>query len=106
MTFGDEPSQEIDHIDRNPLNNAIVNLRKASHSENRMNIGTRANNTSGVTGVDFPKRDKRWRARITKNREVMTLGHFATKEEAIIARENAAKIIHGAFIPAQDSATS
>lgn len=50
----------IDHIDGNPLNNTIKNLRLTSDIVNNRNTAKQSNNTSGVTGVYFDKRG-RWR---------------------------------------------
>ena len=39
---------EVDHIDRNRLNNDITNLRWISHKHNNHNKGYRSNNKSGI----------------------------------------------------------
>lgn len=57
--------EEIDHIDRNRFNNAWDNLREITSSDNNVNISLRENNTSGVTGVSFDKKSKKWRAYIS-----------------------------------------
>lgn len=43
----------IDHIDRNPLNNKINNLRLVEESVNCRNLSKKSNNISGATGVSF-----------------------------------------------------
>jgi hypothetical protein len=83
---GTWPSGMIDHIDGNPSNNAIANLRDCTMSQNQANKKRRSDNTSGYKGVyfsNYPKhRHKPWRARITvQGRKIVTCG-FPTAEEA------------------------
>lgn len=46
----------IDHIDHNPLNNQISNLRLASQVEQKRNTPIQKNNSSGVVGVGWSKK--------------------------------------------------
>lgn len=50
----------IDHINRDPGDNKIENLRKVSQKHNNRNYGKRSNNSSGANGVslDVRKRQK------------------------------------------------
>lgn len=73
----------VDHKDRNKLNNTEANLREADGSENQMNKGLRANNTSGKAGVHFAKEKNRWCAMICVRGKRTNLGYFATFEEAV-----------------------
>lgn len=41
----------VDHIDGDPTNNEILNLRWCTRTENNRNIGIRRNNTSGVPNI-------------------------------------------------------
>lgn len=54
-----------------------------------VNDQLRANNASGVTGVSYSKRDKRWRSYITVKHVRYELGYFKDKESAIQARKKA-----------------
>lgn len=83
------PTGEIDHINRDKLDNRIANLRDATHQVNNINKGLMANNTSGHSGVYYQKRSKSFRAQIMINRKMISLGGFKTKEEAVKARLSA-----------------
>jgi hypothetical protein len=72
----------IDHIDRCKINNKISNLREATCNLNSANRKIQENNTSGVRGVNWCKRDKKWYARIRINGKKKHLGCFDCLEEA------------------------
>ena len=63
---GDYVLQPIDHRDRNPLNNIWINLRLVSAQENAVNRKLHINNTSGISGVHFSKKQQKWTARVRK----------------------------------------
>lgn len=80
--------QIIDHIDGNPHNNKIENLREATQSQNMMNSKIRKNNTSGYKGITFHKKMKKWLAQADFNKKHYYLGLYNTKEEAhAVAKE-------------------
>ncbi len=83
------PKYEIDHIDGDPGNNKIVNLRDVTSAQNSQNRkGRNINNTSGVTGVAWHKNREEWLARICIDGTTYNLGWFKTKEAAVKARFN------------------
>lgn len=59
-----EPEMQIDHLDGNPLNNEINNLRAVPVNINQRNRKLSCVNTSGVVGVCFNKRKRKWKAYI------------------------------------------
>ena len=70
------PENTIDHIDRNPSNNKLSNLREVSHTCNMRNCKVRSNNKSGITGVCWHKARFKWHAQIKVNGKVTHLGYF------------------------------
>ena len=80
---------EVDHINHVRNDNRLVNLRFVTHGENMRNKSVSSKSTTGVTGVDFSKAHKKYRARIRVNREFIHLGYFYTLEEAAAARAEA-----------------
>ena len=75
----------IDHIDRNPLNNCRTNLRFATQREQNINQGMKSNNTSGVKGVSWFKARNKWLAQI----DGKFVGHYSSFEKACEARVQA-----------------
>ena len=84
MVHGVDPGF-IDHINGNPEDNRIVNLRDVSLDENLRNKSIYKNNTSGIPGVGFHGRDNVWVARVGVSGKQLRLGDFKTKEEAAAA---------------------
>jgi len=97
-------SMQIDHINKNTLDNRRANLRLCSNSENQMNRGAPKNNSSGFKGVDIDKRSKKrkYRARITANKKVYHLGMFEEAAKAGAAYRKVAKRLHGKFVRFDD----
>jgi len=91
---GSWPDGHIDHIDGNPSNNRIENLRVVTRRENHQNMRRRKDNTSGATGVYFRDHIRKWVARIRANDKDNHLGVFETREDAIAARKEAERA-HG-----------
>lgn len=86
---------EVDHKDRDSLNNRTENLRVATHRQNLCNVGLRATSTSGRIGVT--RHQGGWVARISVNGKRLHIGCFATREAAALAYNKAALKYHGEF---------
>lgn len=82
------PSAHIDHINGDPADNRICNLRAATNDENRRNMARPRNNASGVAGVSWDKAREKWAAQIGQQRKRF-LGRFDHKQDAIAARKKA-----------------
>ena len=88
MHTGLEPSH-VDHVDRNPANNSIENLRASTFAENAWNMKTPKTNTSGVMGVHWDKRRNKWMAFMRQNGKQKHLGYYNDFDDAVLARKNA-----------------
>lgn len=83
ITFGSWPMAEIDHINGDPGDNRIANLRDVSRAENLQNQRVaQRRNKCGLLGVSFHKAREKWRAQIAINGKSQHLGYFDTPEEA------------------------
>jgi hypothetical protein len=94
----DDKKAYVDHIDGNKTNNALTNLRWATHSENEMNKALSVINTSGIKGVYWNKEKKKWRAQIKINGKTQHIGYFCNLEDAKMARYQRARELFGTFL--------
>ena len=98
MHFGTIPDNKIiDHIDGNPFNNRIENLRLADGFENAWNAKKSKRNTSGVKGVYFSNAHKKWVAEISRNKKRKYLGMFDSIADASSAVSIAREDLHKEF---------
>ena len=79
--------KEVDHINRNGLDNRKENLRIVSHQVNMCNHGGFSHNTSGYNGVRWNKWKSKWQARIKLNGKSIHLGYYDDISDAIEARK-------------------
>lgn len=75
------PFGEIDHIDGNPSNDSIKNLRDVSRTQNARNCKLRSDNSSGATGIS--KHQGKWRVRLATKH----MGSFETFDDAVEFRK-------------------
>lgn len=87
---------EVDHINRDGLDNRVVNLRLCTHMENMRNRRARYDNAYGLKGVTR-LRSGRFEAQIGCDGKNHKLGQFTTPEDAHAAYVRAALELHGEF---------
>lgn len=89
----------IDHISGDCTDDRIENLQEITPSHNQMKQRRYINNISGVAGVCWHSRDKKWQARIDKDGQRINLGTFKTFEEAKQTRIEAERVYFKGYIP-------
>lgn len=94
---GEWPSDIVDHVDGDGLNNRFENLRAADKSTNGANARLSKRNTTGFKGVCFDKSRERFIASITFEGRQRFLGYYDTAEEAHASYMSAAEYYFGAF---------
>lgn len=88
MVYGRAPDMDIDHINHDPSDNRIKNIREVTRSENQRNMSMRKDNKSGVCGVRRnPTQKISYNARIGDT----YLGSFGCITAAAVARKVADK---------------
>lgn len=90
-------SSGVDHKDGDGLNCRRKNLRHATTSQNGFNQKKRVTNRSGVKGVHWCRRERRWLAKIIAGGRPRFLGQFRCKTAAALAYAKASRELHGEF---------
>lgn len=72
----------LDHINGNPIDNRIENLREATNRQNQYNSKLRRDNTSGIKGVNWKKSSQKWQVRVRIGTTRKTIGAFKDLELA------------------------
>jgi hypothetical protein len=86
---------QVDHKNRNPLDNRKSNLRPATNAQNQWNKIVHKTNSCGLKGVYFS--EGRWIAQITFNRKHMKIGRFGSAQQAHEAYKQASARLYGEF---------
>lgn len=90
MAYGVMP-EVIDHIDGDPGNNALSNLRSVDHSENARNRSSLSTSASRLTGVRWRRDRCAWEVKSphVSGRYGVSIGFFSSLDEARAARRAA-----------------
>lgn len=96
LTHNRWPPADLDHINGDPADNRLVNLREATRSENCANSRRPKSNTTGFKGVSQTK-SGRWHAIIGHNGRTIYGSRFDTPEEAHADYMRLAESLFGEF---------
>lgn len=88
---------DIDHINHNKLDNRKNNLRVCTRSQNLMNRDSEIKSYTGIRGVQYHKKNKRYGSFIYVNKKKIKLGYFKDIEDAINARKQAEEKYFGEY---------
>ena len=80
-----EGKPTVDHINRNRADDRIENLRWATYEEQNINRAPNSmprNNTSGVRGVSWHKKNAKWQVKIMVDGTHLHLGYFDELHDA------------------------
>jgi len=97
LIHGEWPSAQIDHINGDPSDNRIANLRLASQSQNNFNRSMFRNNTTGYQGVTYEPSRNKYKASIRIDGKTRNIGRFDSALDASIAYQKECERTRGEF---------
>ena len=97
VIIGTPDGMDTDHINGDKLDNRKCNLRVCTRSQNQINALCRRNSKSGLRGVHWSERNKRWVAQMRFNGRKLSLGYFTSKLAASKAYCEQVKLLYGEF---------
>jgi hypothetical protein len=89
FNYGEFPSGQIDHINGNRADNRLCNLRVVNNSDNQRNQKINVKNSTGMSGVSWHTRDRKWYVNIGDNGKKVHIGLFCDIFDAFCARKSA-----------------
>lgn len=95
LITGEWPTQELDHINRNRLDNRWINLREATHQENNCNRGL-CRNTTGEKNVCFNRQFGLWMVKI-KAGSLIIHQSASNRMSAVLAARLLRRTLHGEY---------
>ena len=97
MHYGATPPDVVDHIDGDPGNDRVENLRAATAAQNAQNRAHISTNSSGVRGVTWHAQSKKWWVRVTLNGRTRSFGLYSSLETAAVVARGAKQQLFGEF---------
>jgi hypothetical protein len=93
---------EVDHINRNRLDNRKSNLRIVTRQQNMCNKASYAESSSKYKGVSWHSKDRLWHAQIRVNHKINFIGAYEKEEVAAAAYNYNAQIYFGTYAVLND----
>jgi hypothetical protein len=88
---------EIDHKNKNSIDDRIENLRLATHAQNQWNSRVNTNSKSGCKGVTWYKAYKKWSVKVWFRNKPVFVGYFSDLSDAKNAYAKTAQKLFGEF---------
>lgn len=88
---------QVDHINRDKLDNRKENLRAVTDQQNKFNLGKHKNSPSKYKGVHWRESKSKWVAEIRHNRKTIYIGIFSDDRDAAIAYNAKASELFGEY---------
>jgi len=93
-TYGKiDDKMEVDHLNQIKHDNRICNLKVGTSRDNKMNKALQSNNSTGINGVSYSNKYKRYEVSVKTDNRKIFLGHFDNLEEARACRIGANRVL-------------
>ena len=86
-----EKGFDVDHINRNTLDNRNINLRVVKHYQNKQNVKLNENNTSGFRNISYNKKTGKYFVSFRYKTKQYSVGCFKTIEKSVEKLKNKRK---------------
>lgn len=87
---------EVDHINCDPQDNRLENIRLVTSQQNKMNTRLRHDSSTGLKGLSWDSTRGRWIAHVTLNRKT-TAKRFDCKLDAVAYLYRLRAELHGTY---------
>jgi hypothetical protein len=90
-------AEQVDHINHDSLDNREANLRLATPAQNQHNARLRSDSVTGLRGVSWEARRKKWEVYVRVEKKRHYVGAFDDMLQAVVAHDLKCIEAHGEF---------